>query len=46
MIKDAGDSRVGSENYCYSPGDLGEMVNELVNLSTVLTKKTKRGRPG
>ena len=27
MIKDARDSRVGSENYCCSPGDLGELVN-------------------
>ena len=27
MIKDARDSSVGSENYCYSPGDLGELVN-------------------
>ena len=26
MIKDARDSRVGSENKCYSPGDLGELV--------------------
>ena len=27
MIKDARDSRVGSENYCYSPGDLGDLAN-------------------
>ena len=27
MIKDSRDSRVGSENYCYPPGDLDELVN-------------------
>ena len=26
-IKNARDSHVGSENYCYAPGDLGELVN-------------------
>ena len=31
MINDARDSRVGSENYCYLPGD--PVVGELVNLS-------------
>ena len=27
MTKDARDNCVGSENYCYSPGDPGELVN-------------------
>ena len=30
MIKDVRDSRVGSENSCYLPGDLNELVKLLV----------------